>query len=172
MLIMFVTGVLATTAGALAAMWLLNGKAHTGEWYYVIVGLYTGTYTGGVCTSMPQRSITAYRSRGVCFLPPSYPTTSSPCSGGIVTLALPEILHKRFPGPATPERLAAEEEDHHAHLSDKAQVAPFDLAFLLLVSMAGVKISGGFTACSLSSPPSSGSQPLPWCWRRSPQYIA
>lgn len=142
MLVMFVIGVLATTAGALAAMWVLNGKAQIGEWYYAIGGMYTGTYTGGSMNFNAVALNYGVSQQGGLFSAATVSDNIISALWVIATLALPRILNKRFPGPASPERKAAEEEAHHSHLSDKEQVAPFDLAFLLLISMAGVKISG------------------------------
>ncbi len=141
MLLMFVLGAIATTAGALIAMWALQGKAHIGEWYYAIGGMYTGTYIGGSMNFNAVALNYGISQQGSLFSAATVSDNIISALWVIATLALPQFLNKRFPGPATPERFAAGEEAHHPHLSVRENVAPFDLALLLLISMAGVKVS-------------------------------
>ncbi len=141
MLTMFLIGSFATMTGALVAMWFVNGKAQIGEMFYAIGGMYTGTYIGG---SMNFNAVALHygvSQQGSLFSAATVADNIISALWVVATLALPQILNKKFPRKllmdVTEETIA----ETHNYTSDIESVRPFDLAFLMVISLVGIRFS-------------------------------
>jgi len=140
MLMMFLIGSFGTMIGALVAMWLVSGKSQIGEMFYAIGGMYTGTYIGG---SMNFNAVALHygvSQQGSLFSAATVADNIITALWVIATLALPQILNKKFPRKNVME-ISEETQAETHHYSDIESVRPFDLAFLLAISLVGIRLS-------------------------------
>ena len=141
MLIMFLIGSFATMVGALIAMWAVSGKSAIGEFYYALGGMYTGTYIGGSINFNAVALHYGVSQQGGLFSAATVADNIITAIWVIATLTLPKILQKRFPRRNS---VKIEEEpnlDTNKFMSDVESVRPFDIAFLLLMSLSGILLS-------------------------------
>ena len=141
MLIMFLIGSFATMVGALIAMWAVSGKSAIGEFYYALGGMYTGTYIGGSINFNAVALHYGVSQQGGLFSAATVADNIITAIWVIATLTLPKILQKRFPRTNS---VKIEEEpnlDTNKFMSDVESVRPFDIAFLLLMSLSGILLS-------------------------------
>lgn len=141
MLIMFLIGSFATMIGAVFAMWVLNGKTEIGEYYYAIGGMFTGTYIGGSVNFNAVALNYNVSQQGGLFSAATVADNIITALWVIATLALPQILNKRFPRKKDIKIIDESQEDTATHSSDLESVRPFDLAFLIMLSLAGISVS-------------------------------
>lgn len=145
MLIMFLIGSFATMVGALIAMWAVGGKSNIGESYYALGGMYTGTYIGGSINFNAVALHYAVSQQGGIFSAATVADNIITAIWIIATLALPKILQKRFPRT---NLVRTEEEpslETNKFMNDVENVRPFDIAFLLLMSLSGILLSSWLT---------------------------
>ena len=141
MLTMFLIGSFATMTGALVAMWFVNGKAQIGEMFYAIGGMYTGTYIGG---SMNFNAVALHygvSQQGSLFSAATVADNIISALWVVATLALPQILNKKFPRKLLMDVSEETKTETHNYTSDIESVRPFDLAFLILISLVGIRFS-------------------------------
>lgn len=141
MLTMFLIGSFATMTGALVAMWFVNGKAQIGEMFYAIGGMYTGTYIGG---SMNFNAVALHygvSQQGSLFSAATVADNIISALWVVATLALPQILNKKFPRKLLMDVTEETKAETHNYTSDIESVRPFDLAFLIVISLVGIRFS-------------------------------
>jgi uncharacterized membrane protein len=141
MLTMFLIGSFATMTGALVAMWFVNGKAQIGEMFYAIGGMYTGTYIGG---SMNFNAVALHygvSQQGSLFSAATVADNIISALWVVATLALPQILNKKFPRKLLMDVSEETKTETHNYTSDIESVRPFDLAFLMVISLVGIRFS-------------------------------
>ena len=141
MLIMFLIGSFATMTGALIAMWAVAGKSAIGTFYYALGGMYTGTYIGG---SMNFNAVALHygvSQQGGLFSAATVADNIITAVWVVATLTLPKILQKQFPRTQLVKIEGESEVDTDKFMSDVESVRPFDVAFLLLMSLSGILLS-------------------------------
>jgi uncharacterized membrane protein len=141
MLIMFLIGSVATVIGTLVAMWAINGKTKIGELYYALAGMYTGTYIGGSINFNAVALHYNVSQQGTLFSAATVADNIITAVWVIATLALPQLLNKLYPRKKLMDISDENKAETNKHTSDAENVRPFDLAFLLLVSFMGIRIS-------------------------------
>jgi uncharacterized membrane protein len=141
MLIMFLIGSFATMTGALIAMWAVNGKAQIGEFYHALGGMYTGTYIGGSINFNAVALHYGVSQQGGLFSAATVADNIITALWVMATIAFPQILNKKFPRKQLSEISSETEAETKLYVSDAENVRPFDLAFLLLMSFAGIRFS-------------------------------
>lgn len=141
MLMMFLIGSFATMIGALVAMWLVSGKTQIGEMFHAIGGMYTGTYIGGSINFNAVALHYGVSQQGGLFSAATVADNIITALWVIATLSLPQILNRKFPRKVVVEISEENKEETHKYTTDIESVRPFDLAFLLLISLAGIRIS-------------------------------
>ena len=141
MLMMFLIGSFATMVGALVAMWLVSGKTQIGEMFHAIGGMYTGTYIGGSINFNAVALHYGVSQQGGLFSAATVADNIITALWVIATLALPQILNRKFPRKVVMEISEENKEETHKYATDIESVRPFDLAFLLLISLTGIRIS-------------------------------
>lgn len=141
MLIMFMIGSFATMVGAIIAMWAVGGKSQIGELYYALGGMYTGTYIGGSINFNAVALNYNVSQQGGLFSAATVADNIITALWVIATLALPRLLNKSFPRKKTITILVENSSETQSHISDSESVRPFDLAFLLAISLAGIYVS-------------------------------
>ncbi len=141
MLLMFLIGSFATMIGALIAMWAVNGKSTIGTFYYALGGMYTGTYIGG---SMNFNAVALHygvSQQGGLFSAATVADNIITAVWVIATLTLPKILQKQFPRTQLIKVEGESEVDTDKFMSDVESVRPFDIAFLLFMSLSGILLA-------------------------------
>jgi uncharacterized membrane protein len=141
MLTTFLIGSFATMTGALVAMWLVSGKAQIGEMFYAIGGMYTGTYIGG---SMNFNAVALHygvSQQGSLFSAATVADNIISALWVVATLALPQILNKKFPRKSLMDMTEETKAETNHYTSDIESVRPFDLAFLIVISLVGIRFS-------------------------------
>ncbi len=141
MLTMFLIGSFATMIGALLAMWLVSGKSQIGEMFYAIGGMYTGTYIGGSINFNAVALHYGVSQQGSLFSAATVADNIITALWVIATLALPQILNKKFPRKKLMEISEETLNETQHYSSDIESVRPFDLAFLIAISLAGIRLS-------------------------------
>lgn len=141
MLIMFLIGSFATMIGALIAMWAVNGKSAIGTFYYALGGMYTGTYIGGSINFNAVALHYGVSQQGGLFSAATVADNIITAVWVIATLTLPKILQKQFPRTQFVKVEGESEVDTDKFMSDVESVRPFDIAFLLLMSLSGILIA-------------------------------
>lgn len=141
MLMMFLIGSFATMIGALVSMWLVSGKTQIGEMFHAIGGMYTGTYIGGSINFNAVALHYGVSQQGGLFSAATVADNIITALWVIATLSLPQILNRKFPRKVVVEISEENKEETHKYTTDIESVRPFDLAFLLLISLAGIRIS-------------------------------
>lgn len=141
MLIMFMIGSFATMIGAIIAMWAVSGKSQIGDLYYALGGMYTGTYIGGSINFNAVALNYNVSQQGGLFSAATVADNIITALWVIATLALPQLLNKSFPRKKNITVLAENSSETQIHASDTESVRPFDLAFLLAISLAGIYVS-------------------------------
>jgi uncharacterized membrane protein len=141
MLIMFLIGSVATVIGTLVAMWATNGKTKIGELYYALAGMYTGTYIGGSINFNAVALHYGVSQQGTLFSAATVADNIITAIWVIATLALPQLLNKLYPRKKLMDISDENKAETNKHTSDAENVRPFDLAFLLLISFMGIRIS-------------------------------
>ncbi len=141
MLIMFLIGSFATMIGALIAMWAVNGKSAIGTFYYALGGMYTGTYIGGSINFNAVALHYGVSQQGGLFSAATVADNIITAVWVIATLTLPKILQKQFPRTQFVKVEGEAEIDSNKFMSDVESVRPFDIAFLLLMSLSGILIA-------------------------------
>lgn len=141
MLIMFLVGSFATMIGALIAMWAISGKSAIGQFYYALGGMYTGTYIGGSVNFNAVALHYGVSQQGGLFSAATVADNIITAVWVVATLTLPKILQKQFPR----NKLVKIEDDSEVEtdkfMSDVESVRPFDIAFLLMISLAGILLA-------------------------------
>ena len=146
MLIMFLIGSVATVIGTLIAIWATNGKTQIGESYYALAGMYTGTYIGGSINFNAVALHYNVSQQGTLFSAATVADNIITAVWVIATLALPQLLNKVYPRKKVTDISDAHKAETNSYASDVESVRPFDLAFLLSISFAGIKISAWLSA--------------------------
>ncbi len=139
MLMMFLIGSFATMTGALVAMWIVDGKMQIGEFYHALGGMYTGTYIGGSINFNAVALHYGVSQQGGLFSAATVADNIITALWVIATLALPQILNRKFPRKEIMEISEENRDETHKYTTDIESVRPFDLAFLLLISLAGIR---------------------------------
>jgi uncharacterized membrane protein len=138
MLIMFLIGSFATMIGALIAMWAVGGQSAIGQFYYALGGMYTGTYIGGSTNFNAVALHYGVSQQGGLFSAATVADNIITAVWVIATLAFPKILQKQFPRNSFVKIEGESDIDGAKFMSDVESVRPFDIAFLLLVSLSGI----------------------------------
>lgn len=146
MLIMFLIGSVATVIGTLVAMWATNGKTKIGELYYALGGMYTGTYIGGSINFNAVALHYGVSQQGTLFSAATVADNIITAIWVIATLALPQLLNKLYPRKKLMDISDESKTETDNYTSDAENVRPFDLAFLLLISFTGIRISAWLSA--------------------------
>ena len=146
MLIMFLIGSVATVIGTLIAMWAIGGKTQIGELYYALGGMYTGTYIGGSINFNAVALHYNVSKQGTLFSAATVADNIITAIWVIATLALPQLLNKLFPRKKLMDISDENKAETSHYTSDVESVRPFDLAFLLMISFAGIRISAWLSA--------------------------
>ena len=141
MLIMFLIGSVATVIGTLIAMWATSGKTKIGELYYALAGMYTGTYIGGSINFNAVALHYGVSQQGTLFSAATVADNIITAIWVIATLALPQVLNKLYPRRKFMDISDENKTETNNYTSDTESVRPFDLAFLLLISFTGIRIS-------------------------------
>ena len=141
MLIMFLIGSVATVIGTLVAMWATSGKTQIGEFYYALGGMYTGTYIGGSINFNAVALHYGVSQQGTLFSAATVADNIITAIWVIATLALPQLLNKLYPRKKLMDISDENKAETNNYTSDIESVRPFDLALLLLISFAGIRIS-------------------------------
>ena len=141
MLIMFLIGSVATVIGTLIAMWATGGKTQIGELFYALGGMYTGTYIGGSINFNAVALHYNVSKQGTLFSAATVADNIITAIWVIATLALPQLLNKLFPRKKLMDISDENQTETNNYTSDVESVRPFDLAFLLMISFAGIRIS-------------------------------
>ena len=141
MLIMFLIGSVATVIGTLIAMWAIGGKTQIGELFYALGGMYTGTYIGGSINFNAVALHYNVSKQGTLFSAATVADNIITAIWVIATLALPQLLNKLFPRKKLMDISDESKIETSNYTSDVESVRPFDLAFLLMISFAGIRIS-------------------------------
>lgn len=141
MLIMFLIGSVATVIGTLVAMWATSGRTQIGELYYALGGMYTGTYIGGSINFNAVALHYNVSQQGTLFSAATVADNIITAIWVIATLALPQLLNKLYPRKKIMDISDENKAETSNYTSDIESVRPFDLAFLLLISFAGIRIS-------------------------------
>jgi len=142
MLLMFGIGSLASMAGAVVAIGVLNGRAEIGDLFYAIGGMYTGTYTGGSINFNAVALNYGVSQQGDLFAAATVADNVIGSLWIIATLALPQILNRWFPKKKRDSPTATDTTTPAAaSLGDTESINPFDLALILLLGLAGIQVS-------------------------------
>ncbi len=141
MVIMFLIGSFATMAGALIAMWAVNGKAAIGEYYHALGGMYTGTYIGGSTNFNAVALHYGVSQQGSLFSAATVADNIITAIWVIATLSLPQIFNKILPRVKQIEKSEKNVIDENKFMSDSETVKPFDIAFLIVLSFTAILIS-------------------------------
>lgn len=141
MLIMFLIGSVATVIGTLVAMWATSGKTKIGELYYALAGMYTGTYIGGSINFNAVALHYNVSKQGTLFSAATVADNIITAIWVIATLALPQLLNKLYPRKKLMDISDENKAETNNYTSDAETVRPFDLAFLLSIGFAGIRIS-------------------------------
>lgn len=142
MLMMFMIGAFATMIGAVVAMWAVSGKSQIGEMFYAIGGMYTGTYIGGSINFNAVALNYNVSQQGGIFSAATVADNIITALWVIATLALPQILNKSFPRKKTLKISDGNISETQLYITDTESVRPFDLAFLLTLSLSGIALAG------------------------------
>ena len=146
MLIMFLIGSVATVIGTLLAMWAIGGKTQIGELFYALGGMYTGTYIGGSINFNAVALHYNVSKQGTLFSAATVADNIITAIWVIATLALPQLLNRLFPRKKLMDISDENKAETSNYTSDVESVRPFDLAFLLMISFAGIRISAWLSA--------------------------
>jgi uncharacterized membrane protein len=141
MLLMFGIGSLASMAGAVVAIGVLNGRAEIGDLFYAIGGMYTGTYTGGSINFNAVALNYGVSQQGDLFAAATVADNIIGSLWIIATLALPQILNRWFPPKKRRAATTTVATTPAASLGDTESINPFDLALILLLGLAGIQVS-------------------------------
>lgn len=141
MVIMFLIGSFGTMAGALIAMWAVNGKAEIGEYFHALGGMYTGTYIGGSSNFNAVAIHYGVSQQGGLFSAATVADNIITAVWVIATLSLPQIFNKIFPRVKQIEINEDNNIDENKFMSDSETVKPFDIAFLIVISFSAILIS-------------------------------
>jgi uncharacterized membrane protein len=141
MVIMFLIGSFATMTGALIAMWAVNGKAEIGEFYYALGGMYTGTYIGGSSNFNAVALHYGVSQQGGLFSAATVADNIITAVWVAATLALPQIFNKILPRVKQIEKREENSIDENKFMTDAETVKPFDIAFLIVISLTAILIS-------------------------------
>ena len=134
----FFLGSLATVTGVMVAMWAVNGRASIGEQFYIIGGMYTGTYIGGSTNLNAVALHYGFMKDGTLY---AAVNAVDNIIGGIwvvATIAIPQIMKRLLP---TRRQGAASDEDYSAHVSDVETISPSSLATLIALGCGTIFIS-------------------------------
>jgi uncharacterized membrane protein len=141
MLIMFLIGSFATMIGAMIAMYAVSGKSAIGQFYYALGGMYVGTYIGGSINFNAVALHYGVSQQGGLFSAATVADNIITAIWVIATLTLPKILQKWFPRNQLVKAQGESDLDDDKFLSDVESVRPFDIAFLLLMSLSGILVA-------------------------------
>lgn len=141
MLIMFLIGSFATMIGAIIAMWAVSGKSAIGQFYFALGGMYTGTYIGGSTNFNAVALHYGVSQQGGLFSAATVADNIITAIWVIATLTLPKILQKNFPRIQLVKIEGESDLDTEKFMSDVECVRPFDIAFLLLISLSGILLA-------------------------------
>lgn len=141
MVVMFLIGSFATMAGALIAMWAVNGKAAIGEYYHALGGMYTGTYIGGSTNFNAVALHYGVSQQGSLFSAATVADNIITAIWVIATLSLPQIFNKILPRVKQIEKSEKNVIDENKFMSDSETVKPFDIAVLIVLSFTAILIS-------------------------------
>lgn len=141
MVVMFLIGSFGTMAGALIAMWAVNGKAEIGEYFHAIGGMYTGTYIGGSSNFNAVAIHYGVSQQGGLFSAATVADNIITAVWVIATLSLPQIFNKVLPRVKQIEKIDGNNIDENKFMSDSETVKPFDIAFLIVISFSAILIS-------------------------------
>jgi uncharacterized membrane protein len=141
MLLMFLIGSFATMFGALIAMWAVGGKSAIGQFYYALGGMYTGTYIGGSINFNAVALHYGVSQQGGLFSAATVADNIITAIWVIATLTLPKILQKILPRTQLVKVEGESDLDTAKFMSDVESVRPFDIAFLLLMSLSGILLA-------------------------------
>lgn len=140
MILSFFLGSIATVIGVLVAVWLVNGRSSIGEQFYIIGGMYTGTYIGGSTNLNAVALHYGFMKDGVLF---AAVNAVDNIIGGlwvVATIAIPPIL-KRFL-PTQHQRVADIDSDELLKQNVESEaITPTNLALLIALGCGTIFIS-------------------------------
>lgn len=141
MVIMFLIGSFGTMAGALIAMWAVNGKAEIGEYFHALGGMYTGTYIGGSSNFNAVALHYGVSQQGSLFSAATVADNIITAVWVIATLSLPQIFNKILPRVKQIEKNGENFIEENKFMTDSETVKPFDIAFLIVISFSAILFS-------------------------------
>jgi uncharacterized membrane protein len=141
MLIMFLIGSFATMTGAIVAMWAVSGKSAIGQYYFALGGMYTGTYIGGSTNFNAVALHYGVSQQGGLFSAATVADNIITAIWVIATLFFPKILQKYFPRTQLVKIDGESDLNTEKFMSDVESVRPFDIAFLLLMSLSSILLA-------------------------------
>jgi uncharacterized membrane protein len=141
MLIMFLIGSFATMIGTLIAMWAINGKFSIGQLFFALGGMYTGTYIGGSINFNAVALHYGVSQQGGLFSAATVADNIITAIWVIATLTLPKILQRQFPRTKLLKSEGKNDVETAKFMNDVESVRPFDIAFLLLISLSGILLA-------------------------------
>ncbi|THH40607.1 DUF819 family protein [Neolewinella litorea] len=134
MLGMFLLGSLATAAGVLTGMYVIDGPTHFGEFYPAISGMFTGTYTGG---SINYNAIAIHYDmmrEGVLYAGMTAVDNIITAVWMVVTLAVPMLLRRGRGSRIDPKAAAASGERERESVSVLSLGILLGIGFLALAT--------------------------------------
>ena len=141
MLIMFLIGSFATMIGAIIAMWVVGGNSAIGQFYFALGGMYTGTYIGGSTNFNAVALHYGVSQQGGLFSAATVADNIITAIWVIATLTLPKILQRKIPRTQFFKIECSSELNTKNMMNDVESVRPFDIAFLLSISLIGILLA-------------------------------
>lgn len=139
MLALFFLGAAGTVAGVLAAMWIVGGSEAFGDLYYALGGMFVGTYTGGSINFNAIALQYGVVKHGALYAGAAAVDSAMTTVWMAATVLLPRWIGGRR------GTIVADDEDVRAAATSAASatetVRPFDLALLLAIGAAAVRVS-------------------------------
>lgn len=136
---LFLVGSLATTLGAVAGMWLVNGPQSIGPLYNAVGGMFVGTYTGGSINFNALALHYEVMREGVLYGGSVAVDNILTTLWMVATLALPRLL-----APLWPRREGAGAQRENPSLGieeDTEHLHPIDLGLVLALGMGALLAS-------------------------------
>jgi uncharacterized membrane protein len=133
MIACFFLGSFATMAGVLISIWLFNGRQSIGEQFFVIGGMYTGTYIGGSTNLNAVALHYGFMKDGTLY---AAVNAVDNIVGGIwvvATIAIPQLMKRILPTKVQSAE-ASEEENAAAHASENEVISPIGCATIFISS--------------------------------------
>jgi uncharacterized membrane protein len=140
MIACFFLGSFATMAGVLISIWFFNGRQSIGEQFFVIGGMYTGTYIGGSTNLNAVALHYGFMKDGTLY---AAVNAVDNIIGGIwvvATIAIPQLMKRILPTKVQSTE-ASDEENDAAYTSENETISPTNLALLVAIGCGTIFIS-------------------------------